>query len=161
MTDIAVHSTNNRPGWNKYLIPLAILALAVLVGFLAYTTLNGSPAPAATATISLNALEEQYGLRVNLVGVTAAGGLVDVRMKVLNAEKARALLQERAQYPVLAVAGSRTLLTAPAETQEQGLKLEDNGILYFLFPNVGNAVKPGDRVNILFGEQRLESIVAK
>lgn len=155
------HPSTGQHGWNKSLVPVAILAVAILVGLLAYSSLSGGLARGAAAPLSLEALEGQYGLRVNLIGVTAAGGMIDLRLKVLDAEKARALLEGQAQFPALAVAGSHKLLTAPEEAQEQGLTLEDNGMVYVLFPNGGNAVKPGDRVTVVFGEQRLEPIVVK
>ena len=114
-----------------------------------------------TAPLSLNALEAQYGLRVNQVAVTAAGGLVDVRLKVLDAEKAKQLLKDAASYPALMVAGSDAILTAPEESKAQELKLENGGMIMLLFPNTRNAVKPGANVAVLFGDIRLEPVVTK
>jgi ABC-type Na+ efflux pump permease subunit len=113
------------------------------------------------APLSLSALEAQYGLRVSLIAVTAAGGLVDVRLKVVDAEKAKQLLKDAASYPALMVPSSDTVLTAPEESRAQELKLENGGMIMLLFPNTSNAMKPGANVTVLFGDIRLEPVVAK
>jgi hypothetical protein len=118
-------------------------------------------APQQAAPLSLSALEAQYGLRVSLVAVTAAGGLVDVRLKVVDAEKAKQLLKDAASYPALMVSGSGAILTAPEESRTQELKPANGEMILLLFPNARNAVKPGTKVAITFGDIRLEPAVAK
>jgi len=135
--------------------------MAMLVLALAGCVPAGGRAATALTVIPAGELEEQYGVRVNLVAVTAAGGLVDVRLKVVDAEKARQLLKDAASYPALVVSGSDAVLTAPEESRTQELKLENGGLIMLLFPNTGNAVKPGANVAVLFGDIRLEPVVAK
>jgi hypothetical protein len=135
-------------------LALALLALVVILGgFFAFRT------PRA-AIVSNEMLAEKYGLHVNLVAVTAAGGLVDVRLKVIDAGKASLLLQDKKNFPALYVADSGITIRLPVASRPE-ISLEDDGNLYVLYPNARNAVKPGTPVTIRFGNLNLEPIPAK
>jgi hypothetical protein len=143
---------------------VAILLLVVL-GFGLYTNnvfKAFQPSRSQDARqISQGLLETKYGLRVNLIAVTAAGGMVDVRLQVVEAEKAKALLQDKKNFPTLLVDGTSTRLNASEDTKSQEIKLEDGGNLFLLFPNAGNAVRPGASVTLLFGDTAVESLPVK
>ena len=161
MRELTAHPGNTRPHGNKALIPVVLLlvlaASAILI--LAYRQLI--PANPKTPAISLTTLEEQYGVKINLIGVTAAGGLVDLRLKVVNAAKAGQLMQDNSAYPVLIVNNGRVILTPARENPQEELRVEDGGNIYLLFPNAGNAVKPGTNVTVRFGEINVEPIAAQ
>jgi hypothetical protein len=112
-------------------------------------------------TISQSVLEEQYGLRVNLVAVTAAGGLVDLRLKILDGGRAEALLGDPTNLPALLVPDRDVTLELPDEAKSQEIRFEDDGNYFMMFPNTANAVKPGTPVTIQFGDLQLEPIAAK
>lgn len=145
----------------RMLIYLAVILL-VLVGAsiwftagqgMKYSTLDGfTPLSAAD-------LEARYGLMVRLVGVTAGGGMIDVRFKVLDAEKAAVLLQNPDSLPKLQVEDGITLTTSQAELED--VHLEDGGIVFMLFPNAGGSVRTGTPINILFGKIKLETVIAQ
>ena len=142
---------------NKFLFLIVLLIALLWIGWYASKTFK-APSPAAV-TISQNVLKDKYGLHVSLVAVTAAGGMVDLRLNVVDAEKATALLQDKKNFPRLLVNGQ--VLNVSEETKSQELKLEDNGSLFLLFPNAGNAVEPGTSVTLLFGEIALKPIEAR
>jgi hypothetical protein len=128
-----------------------LLLAAALAVFLAYNAwLSIRPAPAAAA-ITTSELQERYGIHVNLLGVTAAGGMVDLRLKMVDGEKAAALLDEPANFPVL-VTDNGTVLKAATDSQVLRGVLGDGGNLFLLFPNSRNAVHPGMKVMIRFGD---------
>jgi hypothetical protein len=156
-----MRSFNHNPGRPIRMRRALIAIILVLLLSSSLSACSVGQALQEAAPLSLNALEAQYGLRVNLVAVTAAGGLVDVRLKVVDAEKAKQLLKDAASYPALSVSGSDASLTVPEESRTQELKPENGGMLMLLFPNTGNAVKPGTNVAVLFGDIRLEPVVAK
>jgi hypothetical protein len=144
-------------------VAMAMLALilagcAPAAGGRAVAGQTTAPQPAATVILG-SELEARYGLHVNLIAVTAAGGLVDVRLKAPDANKAKQLLQNGA--PSLLVDHSGVVLVAPDDSQAQIQYLQDDGPLFFLYPNSGNAVRPGDNVTVMFGDVRLEPIAAK
>lgn len=136
---------------------LLVIVLAMVAAYVISTNRDSrtNPLPPGTSSISHTALEEKYGLHVNLIAVTGAGGFVDVRLKILDAEKARALLQDSKNFPSLFV-DHDTILTASQAAQEQEIRFVDNGNLFIMFPNAGNAARPGTRLQILFGDVALE-----
>ncbi len=143
-------------------VPLIAIIIGLLVVFGFVFTRMRTPAStpqAAGDLISAQTLADQYGVRVNLIAVTAAGGLVDFRLKILDAEKAGLLLQESSDIPTLLVGDGIAVLTAPEDSTGQLLSsLEDDGNVFLMYPNVGSAVKPGMPVTVQFGEIRLEPI---
>ena len=154
-----------QPRTSKLLIT-AMIAFSVLLmlGFFMINLQKTRPAVSTspeTVQISSAILEQKYGLHVNLIGVTAAGGMVDLRLKILDAEKARQLISDREHLPTLFIPDSNVILTASDDSQAQEIRLENNGNLFLLFPNTRNAVKPGSWITIQFDSLSLEPIIVK
>jgi hypothetical protein len=164
MNEMTANAVGGNRRLNRVLVLAMILAGVILVSFLA-TRGQQQPeavvAPQEITTISQSVLEAQYGLRVNLLAVTAAGGLVDVRLKILEGSKAQALLQDPNNLPALWVPGMDITLELPDKAKSQEIRFEDDGNYFVLFPNTGNAVKPGTPVTIQFGDLQLEPIPAE
>ena len=146
-------------------IILIAFSLAFLLIFSLYirkalTAIRISSLPQPIAVVSKGALEEQYGLRVNLVAVTAAGGLIDLRLRIIDGEKAKTLLANQANFPTLRVGKSIELQASP-DIASQTIKFENGNNIFVLYPNSQNVVKPGDTVNIVFGDLQVEAIQTK
>ncbi len=152
------HTTTNR------IITIAII-VSILFGISLYIR-NASRAfqaaslPQGTFVISQNVLEEKYGLRVNLVAVTAAGGFVDVRLKIVDGEKLKLLLADKNNFPTLHTEQGVTLI-APEETKSQNIQFISGGNLFIMYPNSGNAVVHDTPVTILLGNIAVEPINAR
>ncbi|MDO8456518.1 MAG: hypothetical protein Q7T07_06365 [Burkholderiaceae bacterium] len=106
-----------------------------------------------------SALETQYGIQITQLGLTASGGLVDVRFKVLDAAKARKLLGNPANAPML-IAGDKPPLMAPHNAL-RGAKFGQGQVIYILYPNLRSAIKPGTEVTVAMGEARLGPVTAQ
>jgi hypothetical protein len=106
-----------------------------------------------------SALETQYGIQVTQVNLTAAGGLVDFRFKVLDAAKARKLLGNPANVPVLVAGDSPPLM--PPHHALHGAKFGDGLVYFILYPNVRSAVKPGAEVTVAMGDVRLGPVTVQ
>ena len=149
--------------WGRYIL-LAVIALIVIAaGFFAYRTWIAQPSTTTQSSAGMLTaadLEEQYGLSVRLIGVTAGGGMVDFRLKMVDADKARQFLQDPANLPVMFVTESGAELLA-ADTMEDDITWEDGGILFMLLPNSGGEVQPGTPVVIKFGDLQLEPVPAQ
>jgi len=105
------------------------------------------------------ALEKQHGIQIAQVGLTAAGGLVDVRFKVLDPAKARALLGNAAHAPML-IAGDNPPLMPPHHALK-GARFGKGQVFYILYPNVRSAVQPGVEVTVAVGDVRLGPVMAQ
>ena len=124
------------------------------------------PAPAATTAARPapelpppSEAELQTGIQVTKLGVTAAGGLVDVRFKVLDAAKARALLADPANTPSL-MAGDKPPLMAPHNALK-GARFRSGQVFFILYPNVRGAVQAGVPVTVAMGPARLGPVTAQ
>jgi len=150
--------TSNRT-LSIFLFLLGVLLVGAYLLNLSRTS-GATSLPKGTITISQAALEEKYGLHLNLVAITAAGGFVDVRLKILDSEKAKSLLQDKNNFPSL-YTNDAVRLNVPAEGKQEEIRFEKNGILFFMYPNAGNAVRRGDQVRIIFGNLALEPTVVQ
>jgi hypothetical protein len=146
----------------KPLIGAIILILLLAIGLYGYNTFRAiqSPQPEGGVTITQSALEENYGVHVQLVAVTAAGGLVDLRLQITDAEKAQAFLSDSVNLPALRV-GDDVILRTDDTAALQDIQIEKGKSIFYLYPNSGNTLKPGDPVNIVFGDLQVEAIQAK
>jgi hypothetical protein len=156
-------STRARTGRPlRTILPVTILLL-MAAAFLAYRTwIAPQPTLPTAQRVPLSAaeLEERYGLRLKLLAVTAGGGLIDFRLKIVDAEKAAQLLASPEHTPSLIVSGSDVPLSAPRPTdQNQDPKLKDDDVFIALIPNSDSVVKPGTAVVVTFGDLQLEQPV--
>lgn len=106
-----------------------------------------------------SALETQYGIQIMQLGLAASGGLVDVRFKVLDAVKAKALLGNSANAPML-IAGDKPPLMAPHNAL-RGARFGQGQVFYILYPNLRSAIKPGVEVTVVMGEARLGPVTVQ
>jgi len=165
MKEMTVKATSNRTPARKYLVPALILAVVAIVigGFVVFRGGQASKAPVETpkkTIITQDQLAANYGLKLQLVGVTAAGGLVDVRLKILDADKAKALLEDQANYPSLLV-GDDVVLQVSPDAAEQDIQFENDKSIFVIYPNAQGVVKPGEPVIIQFGDLQVEPIPAQ
>jgi hypothetical protein len=108
---------------------------------------------------SPSALESQSGIQIAQVGLVASGGLVDVRFKVLDPAKVRALLGKPANAPQL-IAGDKPPLLPPHQALH-GAKYGPGQIFYILYPNQRGAVQTGSEVSVAIGDLRLGPVTVQ
>lgn len=113
---------------------------------------------------SARAAAQQYGIRVESVSLTAAGHFIDFRYRVLDPEKAAALL-DRNKSAVLIDQASKAELPVPitklGPIRQTTRKPVKDRIYFLLFTNAGNLVKSGSRVDVRIGEFQAENIVVQ
>jgi len=158
MHDTAVMKNMSLQRAKNIYIYAFILIVFVAIGLVAVLKIGPSKSTAPDLNvITKSALEEQYGLKVYLVALTGAGGFVDVRIKIIDGEKAKLLLAEKANFPVV-LSENDVALNAPEDTKSQPMLFDDNADMFVLYPNSGNAVTPSSQVRIMFGDIVLEPI---
>jgi hypothetical protein len=157
--DPAPVRTRRRPRpWAMALIGVIALPLAIAGGL----TAAGSslPDPSSARVINARTLEADYGIRFDLVAVTASGGLVDLRFTVVDEAKAKALFHDAATSPALLVDGSGTVLRTK-KGMSHHLSLLTGGRYFVLFSNKGGAVQAGTHVSVVIADVRLEPMAAQ
>jgi hypothetical protein len=139
---------------------MALAAIAVLLIALSTYAISSrkSAAPAPKGAITEAVMEDRYGVRIDLVALTALGGLLQLRFTVLDKDKADKLFH--ADKPALLVESTGTTLTAPTDAAHKMTLL--NGAGYFLFyANAADVVHAGDKVSVTIDGVSLQHQVVK
>ena len=109
-----------------------------------------------TPPVTLADLEERYGIKVSLVAISMMDSIVDVRIKVVDPEKAHALLQNQAALLV----NQEALIIAPHMHSHAGPRLKAGKIFTVFFPTE-QIVQTGSFVSLVFGPVRVEPVEVK
>ncbi|GIK73129.1 MAG: hypothetical protein BroJett021_21170 [Chloroflexota bacterium] len=129
-----------------------------------YATLDGvfckAPVTGVTRVLSPSEFEKEFGVRIRLLGVTAGGGLIDFRYRVVDLAKALPLLGTHETMPVLVDKASKAELRAP-ETMMHHDALKQDRTYFMHYPNAGNSIRPGAQVAIVMGDIRVEWVTAQ
>lgn len=146
-----VVNPSRRPWWGPVLA--AVLAALFLAGWLLYSRLaENNHTPQAR-------LEAQYGLRVTMVATTMMGSLVDMRFKVIDADKAQLLLGDENNTPYLLVGNQERTVILPANYHSHSYL---TGRTYSLFyPNPHLTVRSGVPVSVVFGDMVTEALITR
>lgn len=143
--------------------PIAVLVTTLLLVVAAgATTFALWPEPkadvrAGTSLVTREGMAARYGIDVNLIGMTAAGGLIEFRYQVLDPDKADAMIHDATLLPVLVVEETgQTLVIGTPHHHVNELAL--GGTYFFLLANAHNAVHAGSLVTLVMGDVRVEHV---
>ena len=107
-------------------------------------------------------IQEQWGIEVTSIRLSAHNTMIDYRYRVLDAEKANVLFLRRIK-PQLIHQESGKVLAVP-DTAKLGPLRNSNtpqeGKIYWMFfGNAGKLVKKGDKVTVVIGDFKVENLV--
>lgn len=110
-----------------------------------------------TTAVSRQELAARHGIDVNLVAVTAAGGLVELRMQITDPDRADLVVNDPEQRPVLVAedTGETLAMAAPPHHRDE---LQLGRQYFFLLANARDALHEGAEVTLVVGDSRLEHI---
>ncbi|GAB4390496.1 MAG: hypothetical protein Kow0025_22950 [Thermodesulfovibrionales bacterium] len=144
----------------------ACLALALGLSACSTTTAERTP-PAGDGAPSVSALEEQYGIRIEGIRLTAAGTMLDFRYRIVDPDRAVALV-DRTKKPYLIDQASGLKVAVPSPAKLGPLRATDKygkpkagRTYYVLFGNPGRFIEQGSRVTVVIGEFRAEDLVVR
>lgn len=112
---------------------------------------------AGTTAVDTDGMAARHGVAINLVAVTAAGGLIEVRLQVTDPDKAEAVLHEQQDRPVLVSEDTGATLQMAAPPHHHGT-LQLGGQYFFLLANAHNALHAGSEVTVVIDDSRLEHL---
>lgn len=155
------HRRQLRP-WAAAVVGALVLPLVITAALTWTSTATDLFVRKATdaRVVSAADLEQAYGMRVDLVAVTADGGLVDVRFTILDRDKAGRFLHADAGLPQLLLPDAGAVLRAP-QRRAHKLKLVNGGSYFLLYPNSSGLVQEGVPVSVVIDELRLAPIAAQ
>ena len=111
-------------------------------------------------------LEEQWGVKIESLRMSANGNLLDFRYRIIDPEKASHLVDRRNKAYMIEQASGRVLsvpTTAKVgplrQTVRYGLPKKDR--VYFILFGNPHVIKPGDIVTIVVGDFKAENVVVE
>lgn len=135
---------------------LVVAALALAAGLVVLLALPDRADRLAGMPVSPE-VEQRYGVRFTMVGVTADHGLLDVRFIVLDSDRATDMLSDADRLPDVVVESQGKALPSPAL-----MPMIHNPVAgrtyYVLYRNSGGVVMAGDTVTLAFDEARLRHV---
>ncbi|HEX5689787.1 MAG TPA: hypothetical protein VFX76_07290 [Roseiflexaceae bacterium] len=109
-----------------------------------------------TPALSSGQLVDQYGVQISLVANSMRNSIVDVRLRIVDPDKAHLLLQNQAALMV----GKQELIVAP-HMHSHAINRVKAGTQYIVFFPAGRTVRPGSSVSIVFGPVSVEPVVVQ
>jgi hypothetical protein len=109
-----------------------------------------------TPVTTMAELEERYGVQISLVADSMMGSIVDVRLKVLDPNKAHALLDNQAAL----LLNQEALIVAPHMHSHGGNRLKVGKVFTVFFPSQ-QIIHPGSSVSLVFGSIRVEPVIVR
>ncbi|WP_353509017.1 hypothetical protein [Intrasporangium sp.] len=161
----AHHPTPQRTPSARSRVVRAVIVLALLglvaIGARLVLARGSQDVRSGTEAVSADVFATRSGIAVDLIAVTAAGGLVEFRYQVVDPDKAARLVHDETLRPILVVEDTGATLVMSSRPHRTMADLQLGGTYFFLFANANNAVREGNRVTIIIGDVRLEHVVAK
>ena len=157
-------SVNSR---SRYIIPILGLFLITSTSALTYrwdyvTTqalghhVGSLDQVCTTPAMTFTELEDKYGVRVSLIANSMMGSIVDVRLKIVDPDKAHALLQNQAAL----LLNQEALVLAPHMHSHGSSRLKAGKEFIIFFPS-RQIIHPGSSVSLVFGPVRIEPMVVQ
>jgi hypothetical protein len=110
-----------------------------------------------TTAVDRDGMAARHGVDINLIAVTAAGGLIELRMQVTDPDKAAAVLHDDQDRPVLVSEETGQTLAMASPPHQHGALLL-GGQYFFLLANAHNALHAGSEVTVVIDDTRLEHV---
>ena len=147
-----------RPHLRTVVAICALGAVAATAAVLFLDTTRQLPRPRppwrGRAPPSIAAIQERYGVRFTMVGLTASGGMLDVRFIAVDADKVEQLGHHGTKMKLVAE-HSGHMLDSEQMTPHFG-KIHVGSQYFALMRNDGNTLRQGDLVTIQVGKLSLQ-----
>ena len=141
---------------------LFFLFLVVLGWVLAVPSASMASEQSKPEKGALAAAEEKWGIRILSIRPTAAGHLLDLRFRVIDAGKAAGILSDE-KKPFIIDQKSKLILPVPVTKsgalRQTTTRPQKGRTYFFLFSNPQGLVKEGTKVTLVIGDLRAENII--
>ena len=141
------------------------VAILLVAGFTIAGCRTTPEATKPAGAVTSASLEEQWGIRIASLRLTAAGQMIDFRYRIVDPAKAAPLV-DRKLNPQLIDQSSRMALAVPAAPKVGALRQTSvkplAGRTYFvLFGNQQHLVNSGSKVTVVIGAFRVENLIVE
>ena len=109
--------------------------------------------------------ENKWGVKVESIRLSSAGYMLDFRYRILDPQKAAALLSRQVEpYLVDQESGAKLIVPAPPKVgslRQKSYQPISDKVYFILFSNPGRLVKPGNKVTVVIGDFRAEDLAVE
>lgn len=153
--------------FRSWRLPIGAFVICCFSVLLFSGEMNASNTPASGPDLLHNSkafekkLEDQWGIELTALRMTAADRMIDFRYRVLDAEKAAPLFKRQTK-PYLIHQASGKVLAVPNTAKVGSLRntnMPKEGRIYWMFFGNQGLVKAGDKVSVVIGDFRAENLV--
>lgn len=151
-----------RRGRGRWLVSLAI-AVLIPIAFGSWIVVGrDSPTErdAVASPLPTEAFEEATGVQILRVAVTAGGGILDLRYRVLDPDKA-IVVHDRDNPPAIIHEASNRTANRPFMHHTKARDMHLAVTYYELLLNPDEAIKVGDPVTVVLGGAMLEHVIVQ
>lgn len=152
-----------RGGFSSAWILYGVIILAVM-GLFSFLTARVQAYRAERERQSFEvqrvAFEEKTGLHIVRVAVIAGGGMIDLRYQVIDPDKA-AIVHDTVNPPRVMDQSTGKVFQIPLMDHAHRKALRPGGTYFTILMNSAGAIKPGSRVTVMVGEERLENVIVE
>jgi hypothetical protein len=116
------------------------------------------------ATQEPQSLEQQWGIKVSAIRLTASGYLLDFRYRVIDSTKASDVLKRGQQsYAIHEASGKKLPVTNSklGPMRQTAVKPLANHTYFVMFSNPATLVKKGDQVTVVIGDFKAEHLTVE
>lgn len=160
MTTPTVPVRRHPPGGLVRLTALAGLAVAVSIAawLLLSQPWSGAASSSGPSAAAVAAFEEETGVQIVRVVVTGRGGIVDLRYRVIDADRS-AIVHDEAQLPAILDQDTGEVIGDAFMSMWHHHEFPKAGVVYYqLFVNREGLIRPGERVAVRLGGVTLEDV---
>ncbi len=155
----------------KWLLPLAVAtalaasSLAIGASVNAKTAAEVTQQPVVGKLVDGQSVEERLGVHIRGIRLSAAGFMLDVRYRILDADKAAFFLDPKIVPYLQDSTGAR--LGVASSPKIGSLRSTQRGAIHLdrdyamLFGNPGRYLQHGSKVTLVIGEQKIENITVE
>lgn len=137
-----------------------LVALGVGLALAAWPELRSVGGGRDEAALSQAKFEDETGVRVLRVAVTAGGGILDLRYQVIDPDKAVAIHDEE-NPPTIVDEKSGETFDVPWMAHANRRTLKAGVTYYELILNRGGLIRPGSKVTVILAGFRLEHVTVR
>jgi hypothetical protein len=134
----------------------AVAATAAILILSHRGSASAAPAAERPSPAAIAAIQERYGVRFTMIGLTASGGMLDLRFIAVDADKVEQLGHHGTKIRLVVEHTGRTL-NSEQMTPHFG-KVHVGSQYFALLRNDGNALRQGDLVTIEVGKLELQHL---
>ena len=132
----------------------AVAATAAFLFFSHRSSATATPTAAQPSPASVAAIQRQYGVRFTMIGLTAGGGMLDLRFIAVDEDKVEQLGHHGTKIRLVVEKTGRTL-NSEQMTPHFG-KVHVGSQYFALMRNDDNALRQDDLVTIVVGKLALQ-----